>query len=55
MSGQPNLSLHMMPLELFYRVLSRLEIFDIFLSLNGVCRRLDQMIASYAPYQVDVL
>lgn len=54
MSGQPDFALHMLPLELFYRILSHLEIFDVFVSLNGICRRLDQMIDSYTPYQVDI-
>lgn len=52
MSGQLNVSLHTMPLELFYKILRCLDTFDIFMSLSGVCRQLDQMIAAYAPYQV---
>ena len=53
MSRQPNVSLHMMPVELFYRILSCLNTSDIFMSLSGVCRTLDQLIAAYGPYQVD--
>lgn len=41
-----------LPIELVYRVFDHLDLFDIIASLRHVSNRLDQIIDSYASYNV---
>ncbi len=46
-------SLHTLPVELVYRILDNLNEKTIFLSLRNVCTRLNTIIDTYNPYQVN--
>ncbi len=46
-------SLHTLPVELVYRILDNLNKKTIFLSLSNVCTRLNAIINTYHPYQVN--
>jgi hypothetical protein len=47
-------SLHTLPIELIYRILDNLNNEAIFLSLSGVCGRLNAIINTYHPYLVNI-
>jgi hypothetical protein len=47
------LSLLTLPVELVYRILDNLHNETIFLSLSNVCTRLNTIINTYQPYQVN--
>ena len=53
MSGSSSPSLLSLPIELIYRILDCLDHKVIFLSVSGVCQRLDVIIDTYHPYQVN--
>ncbi len=46
-------SLLTLPIELVYRILDNLNNKTIFLSLSSVCTRLNTIINTYHPYQVN--
>lgn len=46
-------SLLTLPVELVYRILNNFNNISIFLSLTGVCERLNAIIHTYHPYQVN--
>ncbi len=52
MSTTAPLSLHTLPVELVYRILDNLDQLTIFLSMGGVCARLNAIIDNYHPYGV---
>lgn len=43
-----------LPVELVYRILNHLRLFDVRMSARNVCDRLNQIIDTYQPYQVTV-
>lgn len=47
------LSLHTLPIELCYRILDHLNNEQIFFALSGVSARMNDIINSYHPYQVN--
>ena len=47
------LSLHTLPVHMVYRILDELDNKALFLSIQNVCQRLDQIITSYHRYQVN--
>lgn len=53
MSSRSTVALDRMPIELYYRILDHLDNFDIFASLTDVRRRMNQMNATYTPYEVN--
>jgi len=48
-------SLSTLPIELVYRILDNLNLFDIVVSAYNVCTRLNSIIDSYHPYQVNLM
>jgi len=53
MSGNSNISLITLPMEIIYPILDYLDELTIMLSLRGLCARLDAIIDSYRSYQVN--
>lgn len=53
MSSESTSSLANLPVELVYRILDNLELFDIMISTYNVCTRLNNIIDTYHPYQVE--
>lgn len=48
-------SLHMLPIELVYRILDYLDGFNLIFSARNVCTRLNEIVDTYHPYQVDIV
>lgn len=46
-------SLITIPIEIVYRIFDYLEVENIILSARNVCQRLDNIIDTYQPYQVE--
>lgn len=46
-------SLHTLPVELFYRILDNCDTLTILGSLRNVCTRIDSIVDTYRPYQVN--
>lgn len=45
-------SLHILPIELVYRILDNVDNKTLFISCHGVCKRLNDILNTYHPYQV---
>lgn len=52
MSEKNILSLHTLPIELVYRILDKLNVLTILLSVRDVCKRLNTITDTYHRYQV---
>lgn len=46
-------SIIILPVELVYRILNHLDLFEILVSMRNVCQRLDQIVDTYDQYQVN--
>lgn len=46
-------SIMILPIELVYRILNHLDLFEILVSMRNVCQRLDQIVDTYDQYQVN--
>ena len=55
MSDNSIRSLHTLPVELVYRILDNLDNVNIFWSLQSVCTRIDTILDTYHPYQVNFI
>jgi len=47
------LSLHILPVEMVYRILDYLTDEELFMSMSSVCQRLNDILDSYPRYQVN--
>ncbi len=47
-----SLSLHLLPIEMIYRILDHLDMFNILMSCRNVCQRFNNIIDTYHQYQV---
>lgn len=52
MANTTSISLHTLPADLVYRILDNLDGSVIFLSLQNVSTRLNEIIDTYQPYKV---
>ena len=52
MSKKTSLSLHTIPVELAYRILDHLDLWEILYSLRNVCARINDITDTYYPYKV---
>jgi len=47
------LSLHILPVEMVYRILDCLTDEELFMSMSNVCQQLNNILDSYPRYQVN--
>lgn len=52
MSDKRISSFHTLPIELVYRILDNVDEKTLFISCRGVCKRLNDILDTYKPYQV---
>lgn len=45
-------SFHTLPVEIVYRILDNLDEKTLFISCRGVCKKLNDIMDTYEPYQV---
>lgn len=54
MSQNTNPTLISLPVKTIHHILDNLDLFDILVSLHGVCTHLDAIVNHYLPYQVTI-